>query len=61
MHGKSIIPFKGTDLEAEKDYRKKKIGTLSFRKKFFGLFRDLNPGPIDSDASSLPTELYSTL
>jgi len=28
---------------------------------FFGeLLRDLNEGPIVSDASSLPTELYST-
>ena len=36
---------------------KKKIGTVSFRKNFWGE-RDLNPGPNDSDASSLWTELY---
>ena len=41
-------------------YMKKKISTVSFRKKF-GLFRDLNQGPNDSEASSIPTELYSTL
>ena len=42
---------------------KKKVGrSIEFvyvLKILFGLFRDLNHGPIDSDASSLPTELYS--
>ena len=39
---------------------KKMIDAVSFR-KMFELFRDMNQGPIDSEASSLPTELYSTL
>ena len=43
---------------------KKKVGrSIEFvyvLKILVGLFRDLNHGPIDSDASSLPTELYST-
>ena len=36
---------------------KKKIGTVSFRKNFWVEW-DLNPGPNDSDAGSLWTELY---
>ena len=36
---------------------KKKIGNGSFRRNFW-VERDLNPGPIDSDTSSLRTELY---
>ena len=35
-------------------HMKKKIGIVSFRKKFW-VERDLNPGPNDSDASSLWT------